>query len=162
MRQASIAPLTLALAALLHGAPASAGSSASSFAVSITLGAVAGTTPVPPGSALVPVPQPQARPGVCYSRTLSEQTRARVEVTCSSDQFVSIEAIPGVPFLGVHGGAFRYSIPFVAETASWEADASGRTGAMGTVTMLRLYDLSGGKGLDDAWWDRAVEMRVSF
>lgn len=146
MRHA-FAPLTLALMALLHGAPSWAGASAGSFAVGITLNNPS-------------APQPVGGVDVCFSRSLSELTRASVEVSCPSGRFVSIEAVPGRPFLGVHGGAFRYVIPFVAETPPLE----GGTGAdgEGTVTMLRVYDLTQPEGPGQTWWDRPLEMRVSF
>jgi hypothetical protein len=145
MRQA-IATLPLALMALLSGAPSWAGAAAGSFAVGITLNNPSG--------------QPQSRPGVCYSRTLSEQTRARVEVNCATGEFVAIEAVPGVPFLGVHGGAFRYAIPLVAEATA--LDAGEPASGQGTITMYRVYDLTQPEGPGNLWWDRPVEMRVSF
>lgn len=146
MRHA-FASSTLALMALLHGAPSSAGAVSGSFAVGITL-----NNPSAPQSAV--------GQDVCFSRSLSGLTRARVEVTCQSGSFVSIEAVPGLPFLGVHGGAFRYVIPFVAETTAWEGGAA--VDAQGTVTMLRVYDLTRPEGPGNAWWDRPLEMRVSF
>jgi hypothetical protein len=47
-------------------------------------------------------------PGVCTSETLSEENRAHVRVVCESGQFVSISAIPGIDFVGTHGGAYSY------------------------------------------------------
>ena len=146
MRHA-FAPLTLALMALLHGAPSWAGAAAGSFAVGITLNNPS-------------APQSVAGAEVCFSRSLSGLTRASVEVSCPSGRFVSIEAVPGLPFLGVHGGAFRYVIPFAAEAAAWKA-ADGAI-AQGTVTMLRVYDLTRPEGPGNTWWDRPLEMRVSF
>jgi hypothetical protein len=146
MRHA-FASSTLALMALLHGAPSSAGAAAGSFAVGITL-----NNPSAPQSAV--------GQDVCFSRSLSGLSRARVEVTCSTGRFVSIEAVPGQPFLGVHGGAFRYVIPFVAETSAWQAADAGAV--QGTVTMLRVYDLTQPEGPGNVWWDRPLEMRVSF
>ena len=46
--------------------------------------------------------------GVCTSQTLSEENRAHVRVVCESGQFVSISAIPGLDFVGTHGGAYSY------------------------------------------------------
>jgi hypothetical protein len=149
MRHA-FASSTLALVALLHGAPSWAGAAAGSFAVGITL-----NNPSNPSA-----PQSAAGPDACFSRSLSGLTRARVEVTCSTGRFVSIDAVPGLPFLGVHGGAFRYVIPFVAETTAWQAGDAGAV--QGTVTMLRVYDLTRPEGPGNAWWDRPLEMRVSF
>jgi hypothetical protein len=150
MRHA-FASSTLALVALLNGAPSWAGAAAGSFAVGITLN----NSSSPSSSS---APQSAAGQDVCFSRSLSGLTRARVEVTCSTGRFVSIDAVPGLPFLGVHGGAFRYVIPFVAETTAWEAAGA----VQGTVTMLRVYDLTRPEGPGNAWWDRPLEMRVSF
>ena len=89
-------------------------------------------------------PQPQ-RAGVCFSRSLSEKTGAVVQVACDSGQFVSIEAVPGQRFLGVHGGAFRYTLSIAKDRSVYEAaanDAFGWRTGWGTVTMLRLYDLT--------------------
>ena len=162
MRQAPFARVILATAALLLGAPSSAGTSDGSFAVGITLRSPGtGPTPVPP--ALVPLPSPSS--GVCYSRSLSEQTKALVEVACRSGAFLSITAVPGVPFLGVHGGAFRYAIPFSAQGSVFDAavvDGFGWRTGRGTITMQRLYDLTNPAGPGDVWWDRPLEMRVSF
>ena len=164
MRQAFLATLTLALLALLNGAPAAAGATAGTFAVDITLGTPgSGSSPVLPASAPAPMsaPSPQLRSGTCYSRSMSEQTGARVEVMCSSGQFVSIEAMPRAAFLDAHPGSFG---PLVAERSVWAAlagDGSGWKTGSATITMLRLYDtsrdLTGG-----AWADRPVEVRVSF
>jgi hypothetical protein len=155
MRHA-FASSTLALVALLNGAPSWAGAAAGSFAVGITL-----NNPSSPSSSSNPsVAQPAAGQDVCFSRSLSGLTRARVEVTCSTGRFVSIDAVPGLPFLGVHGGAFRYVVPFVAEATAWQAGDAGAV--QGTVTMLRVYDLTRPEGPGNAWWDRPLEMRVSF
>ena len=162
MRFASFAPALPALMALLAGAPSWAGSTDKSVTVGITLSQPGG------GSAITPVPpqpsQPSQRAGVCYSRSLSEKTGASVQVVCDSGQFVSIEAVPGQPFLGVHGGAFRYSMSIDRDRSLYEAAAKDpfgwRTG-WGTVTMLRLYDVHA-DGPGDYWADRPLELLVSF
>jgi hypothetical protein len=141
MRYGSFAPVTLAVAALLTPAPSPAGTIGESFAVGITLSQ--GSEP--------PSPPPS---GLCLSHTLSEQTRASVVVVCRSGQFVSIAPLPGVPYLGVHGGAFRYSIGFHTEPFLWDGP--------GTVTALRLYDLSLQDRPLDAQQLRLLEMLVSF
>ena len=162
MRSASIAPALSALMALLAGAPSWAGSTSENFAVGITLSQPGGSG----GSGVTPVPpQPSQRAGVCYSRSLSEQTGATVQVVCDSGQFVSIEAVPGQPFLGVHGGAFRYSMSIDRDRSVYDAAAKDpfgwRTG-WGTVTMLRLYDVQHAGGPGDFWADRPLELLVSF
>ena len=162
MRSASFAPVLPALMALLAGAPSWAGTTEASVTVGITLSQPGGSgiTPVPP-----PTPGQPQRAGVCFSRSLSEQTGAVVQVACDSGQFVSIEAVPGQRFLGVHGGAFRYSMSISKDRSVYEAAASDafgwRTG-WGTVTMLRLYDLTQPDKPGDVWSDRPLELRVSF
>jgi hypothetical protein len=141
------------MVALLSGAPSWAGSAAGSVAVSITVNGSSGWPQPGPGF-------PQPGTDVCFSRSLSEQTRARVEVTCAAGQFVSIEAVPGVRFLGVHGGAFRYVVPLLATPTALGAGEAWSGG--GTVTMLRIYDLTRPEGPGELWWDRPLEMRVSF
>jgi hypothetical protein len=147
--------------ALLTGAPSWAGSTGSSVTVGITLSQQPGAViPVPPQAA----PNPQ-RAGVCFSRTLSEQTGAVVQVACDSGQFVSIEAVPRQRFLGVHGGAFRYSMSISRDRSVYQAaatDASGWRTGWGTVTMLRLYDLTVPGKPGELWADRPLELRVSF
>src|SRR5258705_4046826 len=158
----SFAPVVTALMALVAGAQWWAGSTDKSVTVGITLSQPGGS-----GVASVP-PQPPQQPqraGVCYSRSLSEQTGATVQVVCDSGQFVSIEAVPGQPFLGVHGGAFPYSMSIDRDRSLYEAAAKDpfgwRTG-WGTVTMLRLYDVQHAGGPGDFWADRPLELLVSF
>lgn len=158
MRSASLAQVLPALMALLAGAPSWAGSGAENFTVGITLS--------PPGaSGIVAGPSQPPRAGVCYSQSLSQKTGASVQVVCDSGQFVSIEAVPGQPFLGVHGGAFRYSMSIDRDRSLYEAAAKDpfgwRTG-WGTVTMLRLYDVQHAGGPGDFWADRPLELLVSF
>jgi len=161
MRSASLASVLPALMALLAGAPSWAGSDAKNVTVGITLSQPGGSgvTSVPPQPS-----QPSQRAGVCYSRSLSEKTGASVQVVCDSGQFVSIEAVPGQPFLGVHGGAFRYAMSIDRDRSVYEAAAKDpfgwRTG-WGTVTMLRLYDVHA-DGPGDYWADRPLELLVSF
>jgi len=162
MRFASFAPVTLGLMALLTGAPSWAGATGETFTVGITLSQTPGTGSAP---AAPQFPPQSPRPGACYSRALSEETGALVEVACASGLFVSIEALPRAAFLGAHGGAFRYSMSTAADLSVWDAvasDAFGWRTAWGTVTMLRLYDLTWPDGPGDLWWDRPLEMRVSF
>jgi len=159
MRSAPLVRVLPALVALLAGAPSWADSDAQNVTVGITLSQ-------PGGSGVTPVPpQPSQRAGVCYSRSLSEKTGASVQVVCDSGQFVSIEAVPGQPFLGVHGGAFRYSMSIDRDRSVYDAAAKDpfgwRTG-WGTVTMLRLYDVQHAGGPGDFWADRPLELLVSF
>ena len=132
----AFAPLTLALVALLHGAPSRAGASAGDVMVGIRLDkplAAAATDALP------------LRPGACRSRSLGERTQAGAEVTCASGEYASIQA-------------FRFGMNF-----AWDAAPAAGSGEMrlGTVTIRRLFDLTQ-DGPDDTWWGVPLEMRVSF
>ncbi len=116
--------------------------------------------PVPPVTAAPPAPSSGSavavRPagGICTSQTLSDSAQATVRVMCSTGQFVSIEPAPGRPFAGSHGGAYRFNfgpgLPFASGLASAGATQLGA----GTVTSLRVMNLSSRES--------PVEMLVSF
>ncbi len=91
---------------------------------------------------------------VCVSKTLSEQTNSLVQIVCKTGQFVSITPLPGKPFLGTHGGAFRYSFSGNRLAGGSMFDANGASIGAGTVTALRIYNANGTDGL--------LEMLVSF
>jgi hypothetical protein len=114
------------LAALASASPAArAGEASGSFNVNITLN-----------------DSPPASQGVCISKTLSAQTNAVVQVVCSSGQFVRIDPDPTKPFLGVHGGAFRYHFGpryEIGPPDSLGGDELRYLGA-GTVTAVRVYN----------------------
>lgn len=167
MRCRSFAPLALAVMALLHGAPSRAGGASGQFGVNITLSTVAApgfgaptttATTTSPSSMLLPS-------GMCRSRTLTESDSASVEVACQSGQFVSIAADPEASFLGLRDDAFRYSISFRTELSVWTAAPTKgdvpRLG-WGTVTALRVYDLSPPDGTGDGAWDQPLDMLVTF
>jgi hypothetical protein len=129
-----------AMLATLGGlAPAVAGTASGTLGVNINL-------KPPPGA---------VGTGLCISSTLSAQTNALVQVVCASNQFVSIEARPGRPFVGTHGGAHRFVfspgtvIPFDLLYRSDISDISS-----GTITALRVFNLQRYK-------DR-LELMVSF
>ncbi len=130
------AALALALVAVCLTAPVSqAGTAVGMFQVHIRLNGVNDS-------------------GVCVSSSLSQQTQAMVKVTCSGSQFVSIEPQSNKPFVGTHGGAFRFA--FANGTganvgAGLSSDASIGTG---TVTALRVLDLTDS--------DKGIELLVSF
>jgi hypothetical protein len=138
--------IALALGAL--AAPSGAATVGGAFDVSITL--TAPGAPPPSGGG---VPTAQSG-GVCVSQSLSDATGAIVRVVCTSGQFVSIEANPNGPFIGVHGGAFRHyfangipaDLQFLGGTNPWIGPA--------TVTSIRV------KYLEDL--DGIVEMQVGF
>lgn len=91
---------------------------------------------------------------VCVSKTLSEQTNALVQVVCETGQFVSITPLPGKPFLGTHGGAFRYSFNGNKLSGGSLFSAGGPNIGAGTVTALHIYNANGSDG--------PLEMLVSF
>jgi hypothetical protein len=92
--------------------------------------------------------------GICVSEALGASTNAIVRVACQNGQFVSISPLPGQPFAGTHGGAFRFSIG----PGNWiEASLAGTADAilgMGTVTAMRIYRADEG--------NEPLELLVSF
>jgi hypothetical protein len=89
------------------------------------------------------------QPQTCINQALSEQTGALVQVVCQSGDFVRIDPDPRRPFVGTHGGAFRYA--FMAAGAAGLApatldglasDATLYAGS-GTVTGLHVYNERG-------------------
>src|SRR6185369_13645410 len=113
----AFASSTLALMALLHGAPSWAGAGAGDVAIGIRLDkplAAGATDPFPP-----------LRPGTCRSQSLGERAQAGAQVTCASGEFASIQA-------------FRFGMNF-----AWDAAPAAGFGEMhlGTVTIRRLFDL---------------------
>ncbi len=95
--------------------------------------------------------------GICISTSLSQQTNALVKVTCQGGQFVSIEPREGRQFLGVHGGAYRFTF---SRAASIPASFLGGGTAVddwigqGTITALRVLNLTES--------DERLELLVSF
>jgi hypothetical protein len=140
--------LILALALGAFAAPSGAATTGAAFDVGINLMFSGGPPPAGGGT------PPGASGDFCVSQALSDATGAIVRVVCKSGHFVSIEPRPGSPFLGVHGGAFRYyfanGIPahlrFLGDTNPWVGP--------GTVTSIRV------KYLEDL--DGIVEMQVGF
>lgn len=94
--------------------------------------------------------------GICISSTLSQQTNALVKVICAGGQFVSIEPRPGSNFVGVHGGAWRFSFPKNAAIPAFlMGDGETQSGiGTGTVTAMRVL------GLQER--DETLELLVSF
>jgi hypothetical protein len=98
--------------------------------------------------------------GICISSTLSRQTNALVRVTCQGNQFVSIEPREGRPFVGTHGGAYRFAF---SQRSGWIGNFGGFGGGaseledsigQGTITALRMLDLRE--------TDERLELLVSF
>lgn len=142
----------LAIVASLWAGLAAAGTGSTSLTVNITLHDPNAVVPSIPGGS-PPGTLPIAPKSVCISETLSEQTNGMVRVVCGTGQFVSISPFPGKPFLGTHGGAFRYTLGPGGFTGLLAGQAMPYTGA-GTVTALRIYNANGSDG--------PLEMLVSF
>jgi hypothetical protein len=87
-----------------------AGSASGQFEVSIVLLKPSLLPPVTPSARFQQaLSQVAARRGdSCISESFSQAAQAAVRVTCSTGYFVSIEPLLGLPFLGTHGGAFRF------------------------------------------------------
>ena len=127
---------------------AGAGSAAGVFDVRITINAM---VPASPASGLGQVP---ATDGFCISESLSDATQATVKVVCATGQFVSIKPMPGKPFTGTHGGAFRYAFGAGTARAPKDGTALNPYIGTGTVTSLRILDISGQESV--------LEFLVSF
>lgn len=93
------------------------------------------------------------QPRLCVSQSLSDDTHAEVRVVCQTGQFVAIEPAPGKPFVGTHGSAYRFHLPFTVLGGMLVGNADPYLGA-GTITALRVYNVNGGDG--------PIEMLVSF
>ena len=91
--------------------------------------------------------------GLCVSETLSAATGATVRVVCQTGQFVDISPVPGRPFAGVHGGAYRFHLG-VGTARGQPGDGLDPFVGVGTVTALRVYYADGTDG--------PLEMLVSF
>lgn len=128
-----------------------AGTSAGLFSVSITLNNPGFMVPSMPGPS---EGVPTLRSEVCISETLSQQTQALVRVACGTGQFVSIAPWPGKPFLGAHGGTFRYSMGAGKFSTAPLSSKDKPYIGIGTVTALSVYSAN------DA--DEPIEMLVSF
>ncbi|MFI5444142.1 hypothetical protein [Polaromonas sp. UC242_47] len=142
-------PLWIALGLALMANFCAAATSTGSFSVGITLTQAGSVTPRTGGGSGAST----IASGVCISETLNERTNALVRVVCGTGQFVSITPFPGKPFLGTHGGAFRYDLGVGNASPATANSASPLLGA-GTVTALRIYNANGSDG--------PLEMLVSF
>lgn len=130
-----------------------AGTGSGIFAVSIAL---SGPLPVGGGGGVsTDAPRADATiPGVCISEVMGEFSGARVRVTCDTGRFVSIGPLPGRPFLGAHGGAFRYNF-IGGNSLNGRLPGAGRSPtSAGTVTSVPVSSV-----VDSG---TALEMLVSF
>jgi hypothetical protein len=128
-----------------------AGTSAGLFSVSITLNNPGFVAPPMLGT---PVGVATLRSGVCISETFSQQAQASVRVVCATGQFVSIAPWPGKPFLGTHGGAFRYSMGVGKFSAPSLSSKDNPYIGVDAVTALPIYSANDTDG--------PLEMLVSF
>lgn len=151
MTKRTATALAIALALGAFAAPSGAATLGGTFDVDITLTAPGGPPPTGGGGG---TPSAGSSSDICVSQALSEATGAVVSVVCRSGHFVSIESQPGTPYLGVHGGAYRYyfanGIPASLRYLGGENPWVGP----GTVTSLRVIypeDLDG-----------FIEMQVGF
>lgn len=84
---------------------------------------------------------PAAEPGArCETQSLTSAPNALVRVVCDSGRFVSIGPDPRKPFVGSHGGAYRFHLQASAVASALLDDGIdpywwGR----GTVTAMRIY-----------------------
>jgi hypothetical protein len=136
---------------LLCSGTASAATGAAFLTVTINLN---GPALVPAASSPQATVAPATNRQICVSQTLSEQNNALVQVTCATGQFVSITPIPGRPFLGTHGGAFRYRFDSGKSSGGGQSGQDNPFVGTGTVTALRIYNADGSGG--------PLEMLVSF
>jgi hypothetical protein len=128
--QRTLLPFLLAWAALLHGGSAHGLEMGGDFNVIVKVG------------------------HRCVSLTWSEQSQARVEVACSTGDFVQIEPAPGKPFVGTHGAAHRFHFTANAAPAGTLITQADPYIGAGTITSLRIYNINGETG--------PLEMLVSF
>lgn len=135
----------LAFSALVAGG-AQAGAAVGNFDVRINL-----MVPASPASGLGQVP---ANHGFCTSESLSAQAQATVTVVCQTGQFVSIKPMPGKPFVGTHGGAWRYVFGRGTGAMAPPDSLFNPYIGTGTVTSLRVLDIAGQEGI--------LEFLVSF
>ncbi len=109
------------------------------------------------GSFSVNIRLNESSSGLCISSSLSQQTNALVKVTCQGNQFVSIEPRAGRPFVGTHGGAFRFAFSNATPMPPaflGDGPAIDDWIGSGTVTALRVLNLTES--------DERLELLVSF
>ncbi|HKB59384.1 MAG TPA: hypothetical protein VKC56_04980 [Gallionellaceae bacterium] len=127
--------------------PAWASSASVSFPVRITLNQTGGG-----GAGSLPAAADPPASGMCINQALSQATRATVTVVCSTNQFVSIAPLPGAPYIGTHGGAYRYLLTPATlgpdDGPDWQAGT-------GTITTLQILHIKRSQ------WD-ITEIQISY
>ncbi|MBS7808034.1 hypothetical protein [Variovorax sp. PCZ-1] len=93
---------------------------------------------------------------ICVSTSLSQQTNALVRVTCQGNQFVSIEQNVARPFVGTHGGAYRFAFSGIGTVPAGllHPGELDHWVGQGTITALRVLNLTER--------DERLELLVSF
>lgn len=87
-----------------------------------------------PGS---PAAEPSSR---CETQTLTAAPNALVRVVCDNGRFVSIAPDPRKPFVGSHGGAYRFHLQASAvANALLDDGIDPYWWGRGTVTAMRIY-----------------------
>lgn len=116
----------LATSLVLCGGALAQGSTSASFQVRIQL--------TVPGS---PAAEPASR---CETQTLTSAPNALVRVVCNSGRFVSIAPDPRKPFVGSHGGAYRFHLqPSSVVSGLLDEGLDPLWWGRGTVTAMRIY-----------------------
>lgn len=84
-----------------------------------------------------PAAEPSAR---CETQTLTSAPNALVRVVCDNGRFVSIGPDPRKPFVGSHGGAYRFHLqPGAAVSGLLDEGLDPYWWGRGTVTAMRIY-----------------------
>jgi hypothetical protein len=111
-------------------APALAGTATGQFPVRITL-----ANPLYANAPAGAAAGAAATGAFCVNQALSQATQATVTVVCSTNQFVSIQPVPGASFLGTDAGAYRFLLR--PDVYAQPADLTWQAG-MGTITTLQI------------------------
>ncbi len=117
---------SLASSLLLCGSALAQASTSASFRVTIQLAV--------PSS---PAAEPASR---CETQTFTSAPNALVRVVCNNGRFVSIAPDPRKPFVGSHGGAYRFHLqPNAVASALLDDGIDPYWWGRGTVTAMRIY-----------------------
>lgn len=100
---------------------------------------------------------PAAEPNShCETQTVASAPNALVRVVCGDGRFVSIGPDPRKPFVGSHGGAYRFHLqPGGSVSSLLDEGIDAFWWGRGTVTAMRIYGVA--RDANDP-----LEMMVSF
>lgn len=109
-------------------------------------------------------PGAPANGGLCINQALSQASQATVTVVCSTNQFVSIQPFGDSPFVGTHGGAYRFVLwPELMPQLGDEAWLR----AAGTVTTMQVirkkkgrWHIAGKQAKNGRW--EITEIQISY